>query len=292
MIKAASLDLNVDLSVYSQVLRQQGLRHRIIEESGRQSIYVETDQDALLIEKSLHAFLEAQQNNPGRNVATGTGSFQFGRIVNGLFVAFLRSPATMVLIIVSLVVAIVTSLGSEAYRLSYFFYPLISATNLWALLSDIDSIAIAARTLSPMFLHFGELHLVFNLLWLWYFGRQLEALQPVWVFLLLVIFTSFVSNTTQYLAIEYNNFGGMSGVVYGLVGYTWVIHSCMPKSHLMINTNMFVFFVVALVLMEILASSWIATAAHVGGLVSGLVFGLLTVLYYRFVLNTDVVGTA
>ena len=141
-----------------------------------------------------------------------------------------------------------------------------------------------------MFLHFGELHLVFNLLWLWYFGKQLESLQPAGMFIVLVVLTSFVSNTTQYMAIEYNNFGGMSGVVYGLLGYTWIIHSLMPRSYLLINTNMFIFFVIALVLMEVIASSWIATAAHVGGLVSGVAIGIATVLFYRLILHRDVVG--
>jgi len=92
------------------------------------------------------------------------------------------------------------------------------------------------------------------------------------------------------LAIEFNNFGGMSGVVYGLVGYTWVIHSLMPRSYLLINTNMFIFFVLALVLMEIIGSSWIAIAAHVGGLISGLIIGVTTVLFYRTVLKRDAVG--
>ena len=42
--------------------------------------------------------------------------------------------------------------------------------------------------------------------------------------------------------------------------------------------------------MEIIGSSWIATAAHVGGLISGLIIGVTTVLFYRTVLKRDVVG--
>ena len=202
----------------------------------------------------------------------------------------INSPATLSLILASILVAVITSLGSEVHRLNFLFYPLIATSSLGALFDDIVNLRIAAGTLTPMFLHFGELHLIFNMLWLWYFGRQLEAIQPIWMFILLVVVTSFVSNTTQYLAIEFNNFGGMSGVVYGLVGYTWVIHSLMPRSYLLINTNMFIFFVLALVLMEIIGSSWIATAAHVGGLISGLIIGVTTVLFYRTVLKRDAVG--
>jgi GlpG protein len=132
-----------------------------------------------------------------------------------------------------------------------------------------------------MFLHFGLLHLVFNMLWLWYFGKQLELAQPSWLFLLVIVVTSFAANTTQYLVINYNNFGGMSGVVYGLVGYAWVIQLLVPRSGVMLNSSMFGFFVAALVIMEVFASSWIATAAHVGGLVSGLALGLIVAAFFR-----------
>ena len=58
----------------------------------------------------------------------------------------------------------------------------------------------------------------------------------------------------------------------------------------MLNSNMFIVFLLALVLMEIIASSWVATAAHVGGLVSGLLLGMVAVLYYRLILKRLVIG--
>ena len=290
MIKAASLSLDIDLLSYSYFLRQHGLNHRIIEESGQQSVYVEYDRDVAFIQKSLEDFLRKQESLEQQNVKSPQVSNQAKKIAYNLYLAFINSPATLSLVLLSIMVAVITSLGNEVYRLNFLFYPVIATSSLGALFADIVNLRIAVGTLTPMFLHFGELHLIFNMLWLWYFGRQLEAIQPLWMFILLVVVTSFISNTTQYLAIEFNNFGGMSGVVYGLVGYTWVIHSLMPRSYLLINTNMFVFFVAALVLMEIIGSSWIATAAHVGGLISGLIIGVATVLFYRTVLKRDVVG--
>ena len=294
MIKAASLSVDIDLLSYSQFLKQQGLRHRIVEESGIQSIYVENANEVQFIEQSLQSYLngkdilQQQQENPADTIPSVKSIKK--NISYSILSAFIQSPVTLLLILICLLVAAISSLGYESARVGFLFYPLIESSSLSALVADINSPRIAVATLTPMFLHFGELHLVFNMLWLWYFGKQLETLQPVGMFVALVVLTAFVSNTTQYLAIEYNNFGGMSGVVYGLVGYTWVIHSFMPRSYLLINTNMFVFFVIALVLMEIVASSWIATAAHVGGLVSGVIIGAVTVLYYRLVLQRDVVG--
>ena len=290
MIKAASLGIDIDLLSYSQFLKQQGLRHRIVEESGMQAIYVESSIEVQFIQQSLEKFINGKEIEQSERARSSGSAISIKRIIYSILTAFIQSPITMILIVICLTVAAISSLGAAASRVDFMFYPLIDSSSLSALIGDINSLGVAFGTLAPMFLHFGELHLVFNLLWLWYFGKQLESLQPAGMFIALVVLTSFVSNTTQYMAIEYNNFGGMSGVVYGLLGYTWIIHSLMPRSYLLINTNMFIFFVLALVLMEVVASSWIATAAHVGGLVSGVAIGIATVLFYRLILNRDVVG--
>ena len=290
MIKVLSLSLDIDLLDYSKLLYRQGLKHRIIEESGVQSIYVENDSDADYVKQSLQDYLDNRGTLQNKSHKNYIAASQLRNLPLVLIAAYIRSPVTLSLISVSVLVGIITSLGSEIIRFDYLFYPLIASSGLAELFADINSVRIAIGTLTPVFLHFGELHLVFNMLWLWYFGRQLESLQPVWMFLFLLVVTAFVSNTTQYMVIGYNNFGGMSGVVYGLVGYTWVIHRFMPRSHILINTNMFVFFVIALFLMEIVGSSWIATAAHVGGLVCGLLIGIAVAIYYRTVLKRDIVG--
>jgi GlpG protein len=142
-----------------------------------------------------------------------------------------------------------------------------------------------------MLLHFGELHLVFNMLWLWYFGKQLEAIHSSWYVAALVIIIAFASNTAQYVMSESRNFGGMSGVVYGLMAYASVVHSAMPRSYLALNRNLLTFFVMALIAMELFASSMIATAAHVGGLVSGLVLGGAAVLVAKMIFKATAVGT-
>ena len=292
MIKAASLDINVNLKGFSDQLHRMGLVHRIIEESGQQVIWVQSEREAELLQQVLVQWLESEQlqttsDSPLINSASVP---PVGDLVNRVWHGLYRSPITWILIVISATVAFISQLGSDTNAVRSLFYPLLPTTDLLALLGAINSPAVLLNTLTPMFLHFGELHIVFNMLWLWYFGKQLESLQSPWMFLVLVIATAFVSNTAQYLVQEFNNFGGMSGVVYGLVGYTWVIHFFMPRSHLLINNSMFVFFVIALVLMEVFASSWIASAAHAAGLLAGLLVGAIVVLIYRFVLGRQVIG--
>ncbi|MEQ8952665.1 MAG: hypothetical protein RL120_00930 [Gammaproteobacteria bacterium] len=58
----------------------------------------------------------------------------------------------------------------------------------------------------------------------------------------------------------------------------------------MISNQMFVAFIVILVAMELLAGAWIATAAHVGGLVSGLLLATCIVFIYRILLQRPYIG--
>jgi rhomboid protease GlpG len=292
MIKAASLPIEVNLLNFSRLLHSQGINHRINEESGQQVIWVENEQLALLVRDTLSDW---SAGDAARLQATNVNSQSLinpaGLIVK-LLQAFLRAPVSSSLILMCLAVAAVSLLGTQTQRMSMLFYPVLDNSGLFPLLASIDGPVEILRSLSPMLLHFGELHLVFNMLWLWYFGRQLESAQPRILFIALILFCSFVGNTAQYLYSGFNNFGGMSGVVYGLVGYTWVVHAFMPRSTLLINNSMFLVFVVALVAMEVVASSWIASAAHLGGLVAGLLLGVLAIIMYRFILGREAINKA
>ncbi len=92
------------------------------------------------------------------------------------------------------------------------------------------------RAITPMFLHFGILHLVFNMCWVVVFGRQIEyRFGSLWL-LALVVLIAIPSNTIGALVPpEFDGLpivntglywtilaGGMSGVVYGLFGYVWM----------------------------------------------------------------------
>ena len=290
MIRAASLPIEVNLLRFSRFMQAQGIAHRINEESGQQVIWVEAEQQASLVREALeswsfdeeHALEEGGVHHPD-------SLFDFTGLVVKLVHAFVRAPVSFCLIVLCLLVSLLIFLGAQPQVVAALFYPVLDSSGLIPLLVSIDSPEEVLRSLSPMLLHFGELHLAFNMMWLWYFGRQLESVQPRYLFLALIVFCSFVGNTAQYLSSGYNNFGGMSGVVYGLVAYTWIVHCFMPRSYLLINNKMFVVFIIALIAMEIFASSWIASAAHLGGLVAGLLLGVGVIIFYRFVLGREVI---
>lgn len=56
------------------------------------------------------------------------------------------------------------------------------------------------RLVTPAFLHFGPLHLIFNMMWLWTLGGILETFLRRLRFVLLVIIIAVISNLAQALA--------------------------------------------------------------------------------------------
>jgi GlpG protein len=139
------------------------------------------------------------------------------------------------------------------------------------------------RLWTPMLIHFGLVHITFNLLWLWEIGRRIELLQgPARVFNLVMI-TALVSNGVQHLMSGAVLFGGMSGVVYGLLGYALVWSRLRPARSFGLPNGIYVFMLLWLALgfsglIDVLGFGSIANGAHLGGLVAGAAVGLIAVL--------------
>jgi len=133
------------------------------------------------------------------------------------------------------------------------------------------------RPLSPAFLHFGWMHLIFNMLWLWYFGRQVETLQGSGRMLLIVLVAGIGANLAQYAAGTVL-FGGMSGVDFALLGYVWLMSRRAPGSGFFVPQMLVVFMLGWMIFtMTDMAGAVgfgnVANEAHLGGLVVGLALG-------------------
>ncbi|ALM53081.1 rhomboid family intramembrane serine protease [Halomonas huangheensis] len=145
--------------------------------------------------------------------------------------------------------------------------------------SLLDSLASGQvwRLLSPAFLHFGWMHLIFNLMWVWYFGRQVEALHGSRRMLLIVLVAGVGANVAQYVAGTVL-FGGMSGVVYALLAYVWLMSRRAPQSGFFVPQALVVFMLIWMVFTMTNFAGFVgfgnvANEAHLGGLLVGLVLG-------------------
>ncbi len=112
---------------------------------------------------------------------------------------------------------------------------LIGGERVIKALGYADGISVVAlhgewwRLLTPAFLHFSVMHIVFNLLWWWELGGLVEKEQSSWRLLALTAVIILVSNAAQFLSYG-QGFGGLSAVVYGLVGYLWLYPYADPNA--------------------------------------------------------------
>ena len=95
-----------------------------------------------------------------------------------------------------------------------------------------------------------------------------------------------ISNVSQYVYSGPSLFGGMSGVVYGLLGFATVAPILQPKWDIQPRPELILFMLAWLFLgiagvIDAFIPGGIANAAHVGGLVSGVALGAVLGLKSR-----------
>ena len=137
------------------------------------------------------------------------------------------------------------------------------------------------RLIGPTLMHFSAMHIIFNLLWWWILGGQIERRFGTSALVILYLLTGIASNYGQYLD-GGSNFGGLSGVVYGLFGFVWWIGWIRPEWGVSLPRNLIGFMLAWLALgyTNILPLS-MANTAHLVGLLSGCGLAALIALIGR-----------
>lgn len=135
------------------------------------------------------------------------------------------------------------------------------------------------RLLTPALIHFNVLHIVGNLLWWWLLGRLVERTQSSLQLLALTLLTALITNVVQFEAYG-NGFGGLSAVVYGLLGYLWLYPKANPAVGFQLNRSVVGLMVAYLFLGYTGALDWLAGGpvsnnGHLAGFVVGCVLGLV-----------------
>jgi GlpG protein len=283
---------NAHASTFADFLYSEGIKTQIEETSdGRYEIWVLHDDN---VEKATSLFEQFQQSpdDPAYRQQAKAGSRQKkhdkkektptrNRIIDAR-TAFYRKPIplgrlSIVLIAVSLAVTLFTNLGrnerlarklqmTEPVRQNgYIAYdmtlPEIRHGQVW-------------RLWTPIFLHFGILHIIFNMLWLRDLGSMVEARKGIWTLLTLVLIIGALSNLGQFY-MSGPRFGGMSGVVFGLLGYVWMQGKFNPAAEMSLHketvTLMIIWFFLGLTGLV----GHIANTAHAVGAITGIAWGYI-----------------
>jgi len=279
IVEVMRLPLAVDLSGFVHLLQRLQVPHRVSEEGEVQVLWAPETMAADV--------LQLYQRYPDGNadIEAVTDPVGAGLAAKGPTLAeqARACKVTAAILILCLIVAGLTRLGDNLTTISWFtfldyrvqgeylyFIPLAQglADGQWW------------RLVSPMLLHFGVLHLAMNGLWYWELGKRIELRQGPWLLAGLTLLFSLVSNLAQHYTSGPSLFGGLSGVLYGLLGHVWLYQWLAPNPHFNLPKGVLVMMLIWLVIcltgvVGQLGFGQIANAAHVGGLLIGCLTGLL-----------------
>lgn len=131
------------------------------------------------------------------------------------------------------------------------------------------------RLVTPILMHGSIIHIFLNLWWMKDLGSVLER-RIGWRSLLgLIVVIAIVSNLAQYYVSKSGNFLGISGVVFGLLGFIWIKGKLDPNFGLELPRPIVFLMLLWLVLgyagvLDGFVGGKIANTAHLAGLIAGM----------------------
>lgn len=272
MIQIGSLSNARAAIAFHDYLKSKGIYCKIQQTSEEIVLFVEHEKDANQAHQEFLYFVENPNDKKylqaSWNYGSTTTKLNYGKPSSQLLATFLAGCGPLTLSIFIICIAIF-----GAWNLGY-------ANNIYASLGFFGSSPNEAlhqfwRIFTPTLLHFSAMHIIFNLLWWWYLGGKIEKRLGIGTLAILLIIGGTLPNIIQFMMTG-PNFGGLSGVVYALAGYTWVMGNRKPDSGIFLPSSYMGFMMIWLLLgfTPILGFS-MANGAHVGGLLVGLIQGVM-----------------
>ncbi|KMK17496.1 intramembrane serine protease GlpG [Pluralibacter gergoviae] len=245
-----------------------------IQQHTQTDIWLADESQASRVQDELQRFLE----NPAdpRYLAA---SWQSGNTQSGLryqrypFLATLKSnagPFTWTITVACIAVFILMSIVGDQAVMIWLAWPY-----------DAELQFEAWRYFTHIFMHFSLMHILFNLLWWWYLGGMVEKRLGSGKLVVITVISALLSGFMQH---KFGGpwFGGLSGVVYALMGYAWLHGERDPQSGIFLQRGLILFSLIWLVAgwFNVFGMS-IANGAHLAGLVVGLAMAFADTLNVR-----------
>ena len=236
---------------------------------------------------------EARRKQAQGNVVEMRG--RWGTPVPGISGAPRRAPLVKLLIGISAAVALLAfndTIDSsshegppgELYRSLLFVDPAAvrgadGQADMWASIRRGE----VWRLITPIFIHYDWMHIIFNVMMLYTFGSAIEDRRGSAFMIILVLALAVFSNSGQAIEAmirgEGSRFGGLSGVVYGLFGYLYIKSKFDSRERYFVHpvtTFIAMLWLALCILAEVPPFSAflgalgnVANSAHVAGLILG-----------------------
>ncbi|WP_336659087.1 rhomboid family intramembrane serine protease GlpG [Enterobacter asburiae] len=245
-----------------------------IQQHTQTDVWLADESQAARVNEELARFLE----NPGdpRYLAA---SWQSGQTDSGLhysrfpFHATIREragPFTLLLMAACIIVFIIMNVVGDQSVMIALAWPYDPSLefDVW-------------RYFSHALMHFSVMHILFNLLWWWYLGGAVEKRLGSGKLIVITLISALLSGYVQH---KFSGpwFGGLSGVVYALMGYVWLRGERDPESGIYLQRGLITFALIWLIAgwFDLFGMS-IANGAHVAGLAVGLAMAFADTLHAR-----------
>jgi GlpG protein len=267
--------------VFGDYLYAQGIEHEIeSDHEGKWAVWVRGEDELERAKNLFQRFLtnpgeakyrhaqtvaeDRREQELARNRAAEKRFFDRSRLLprrsHGL------GTVTTVLIIVSVAVYVLRLTGADTRWLFISEFrgaglPEVANGQVW-------------RLVTPILLHFSPLHILFNMLWLWQLGSMMELLRGWRRYLLFIVAIAVLSNLGQYV-VAGPAFGGMSGVVYALLGYAWIRGRYDPTSGFFVEPQIVLFMTIWFFICLFGWIPGVANTAHAVGFAGGIAWGFI-----------------
>lgn len=272
---------------FSTHLTQLEIDNQIaIESDGTYEIWVISEDDVKGAEQLLGKFRESTGEDEVRDIPKKGRKTRKGepsaveRKRGKVFKKGLPAPrnVTFFFILISVLTGFFSGLGENLELLRRFFITdIIKEGAFISWHSGLPEIGNGEywRLITPIFIHFSIIHLLFNMLWFYTLGNMIESRKGSWFLGIFIVFAAAAGNLAQYL-VSHPYFGGMSGVVYGLLGYAWMKSKHDPESKILLHKGVFYVMIGWFFLCLTGLMGNVANASHAVGLIIGTVWGFIS----------------